>query len=70
MTSQAHASEHQLLFPSLSHPGCGIVVPCDAHGQVHMDELSERMKNAYLGARALIGWEYELPIVEPAHTLH
>jgi hypothetical protein len=35
-----------------------------------MDELSERLKNAYLGARALIGWEYELPIVEPTHTLH
>lgn len=35
-----------------------------------MDELSERLKNAYLGARALVGREYALPIVEPMHSLH
>jgi len=35
-----------------------------------MDELTEHLKNAYLGARALIGWEYALPVVEPAQSLH
>jgi hypothetical protein len=35
-----------------------------------MDELSERLKNAYLGARALVGREYALPVVEPMHSLH
>lgn len=70
MASQMRSSEHQLLFASLFHPGRGISVPCDAHGEVHMDDLSERLKNAYLGARALVGREYALPIVEPMHSLH
>lgn len=70
MTSQMRVSEHHLLFASLFHPGRGISVPCDAHGVVHMDELSERLKNAYLGARALVGREYALPIVEPMPSMH
>lgn len=70
MTSPSSPCEHQLLFASLCHPGCAVCVPCDAHGEVHLDELSERLKNAYLGARALIGWEYALPVVEPVHSLH
>ncbi|MEZ5702663.1 MAG: hypothetical protein R3E42_13115 [Burkholderiaceae bacterium] len=28
------------------------------------DNLSERLKNAYLGARALVGWEFDSPTVE------
>ena len=70
MTSPTSSSEHHLLFASLFHPGRGIAVPCDADGEVHMDELPERLKNAYLGARALVGREYALPIVEPKHSLH
>jgi hypothetical protein len=70
MTSPNSSCEHHLLFASLFHPGRGIAVPCDAHGEVHMDELSERLKNAYLGARALVGREYALPVVEPMHSLH
>ncbi len=70
MTSQTGSGEYHLLFASLFNPGRGVSVPCDAHGEVHMDELSERLKNAYLGARALVGREYALPIVEPMHSLH
>jgi hypothetical protein len=32
-----------------------------------MDVLTERLKNAYLGARALVGREYAFPTVEPLH---
>lgn len=70
MTSPSSPCEHRLLFASLFHPGRGVSVPCDARGEVHLDELSERLKNAYLGARALVGREYALPIVEPMHSLH
>ena len=70
MTSPSSSYEHQLLFASLFHPGRGVSVPCDADGEVHMDDLTERLKNAYLGARALVGWEFALPIVEPMHSLH
>ena len=67
MPSKTSSCEHQLRFASLFHPGRGVAVPCDAHGEVHMDDLPERLRNAYLGARALIGREYAYPVVEPLH---
>ena len=27
----------------------------------------EPLKNAYLGARALVGWDYAPPAIKPAH---
>lgn len=70
MTSPSSPCKHQLLYASLFDPGRGVSIPCDAHGHVHMDDLSEYLKNAYLGARALIGREYALPVMEPAHSLY
>lgn len=70
MPSPSSPCEHRLLFASLFQPGRGVAVPCDAHGEVHMDDLSERLKNAYLGARALMGREYAYPVVEAVHSLH
>jgi hypothetical protein len=58
---------HQLRFVSLFDPGRGVSVPCDAHGAVNMNDLTERLKNAYLGARALVGREYAFPTVELLH---
>jgi hypothetical protein len=60
-------SSHELRFASMHHAGRGLVIPCDAAGQVDMDALTERLRNAYLGARALIGREYLFPSVELAH---
>ena len=61
------ALSHVLRFDSLFHPGRGVAVPCDAAGHVDMDTLSERLRNAYLGARAMIGREYGYPTVQLAH---
>lgn len=58
---------YELRFYSLFHPGRAVAVPCDASGQVSLDDLSERLKNAYLGARALVGREYAYPAVERRH---
>lgn len=58
---------HELLFASLYHPGRGVAVPCDADGQVDMNALTERLRNAYLGARALVGREYAFPEIHRAH---
>lgn len=58
---------HELRFASLYHSGRGVVVPCDASGKVDMDALPERMRNAYLGARAMVGREYLFPTVQCAH---
>ena len=60
-------STYELRFYSLFHPGRAVAVPCDASGQVSLDDLSERLKNAYLGARALVGREYAYPAVERRH---
>lgn len=58
---------HELRFDSLYKPGRGVVVPCDSAGKVDLDALSERLLNAYLGARALVGREYAFPTVQSAH---
>ncbi len=58
---------HELIFGSLYDHGRGIVVPCDATGKVDIDSLSERMRAAYFGARAMIGREYAYPTVHVAH---
>lgn len=59
------AASHELRFDSLFHPGRGVSVPCDASGHVDMDHLTERLRNAYLGARAMVGREYACPRVKP-----
>jgi hypothetical protein len=61
------ALAHELRFDSLFHPGRGITVPCDATGSVDLDSLPERLRNAYLGARALVGREYAFPTVQRTH---
>lgn len=59
--------KHELLFASLFHSGRAIAVPCDADGRVDLDHLTERLRNAYFGARALVGREYAYPTVHRAH---
>jgi hypothetical protein len=67
MTSHHGSATHQLCFASLFHQGSSVFIPCDTRGEVDLDSLSERLKNAYLGARALVGWEFDSPTVEEVH---
>lgn len=57
-----------LRFQSLFNEGRAYAFPCDAHGHVDLDALSERARNNYLYARAVIGREVAMPAVEP--TFH
>jgi hypothetical protein len=57
----------ELRFASLFDPGRGVAVPCDANGRVDLDALSERLRCAYFGARAMVGREYAHPVVRPVH---
>ena len=66
-TSPATQLTHELRFDSLYRPGHGVVVPCDPTGKVDLDALTERLKNAYLGARAMMGREYGFPTVRRVH---
>ncbi|MFO1336956.1 MAG: hypothetical protein U1F53_01760 [Burkholderiaceae bacterium] len=58
-TSQRFA----LRFQSLFNQGRAMVFPCDARGQVNLDTLSERARENYFYARAVIGFEYAEPAV-------
>jgi hypothetical protein len=60
------SNDFQLRFQSLFDPGRGFAFPCDAEGHVNLDALSEKARNNYLYARAMIGREVSTPAVCPA----
>ena len=66
-SSSIAEAAHELRFVSLFHPGRGVVVPCDPQGRVDLDALPQRLKIAYLSARALMGREYAYPTVQQVH---
>ena len=55
----------EVRFASLFKQGHGFAFPCDVGGHVDLDALSERARNNYLYARAMIGRENALPSVCP-----
>ncbi|MES3000543.1 MAG: hypothetical protein V4787_07610 [Pseudomonadota bacterium] len=65
MTQSADTS-YQLCFRSLFHSGRGFSFPCDPGGEVILDTLSERARNNYFYARAMVGRELSVPSVEAA----
>lgn len=56
-------ADYELRFESLFDPGRGLTFPCDASGSVALDSLSERARNNYIYARAVVGREYATPCV-------
>lgn len=57
------ASAYEVRFMSLFAQGRGLAFPCDALGHVDLDALSERARNNYLFARAMVGRENAAPRV-------
>lgn len=64
--TQTVSTEFNLRFRSLFNHGRGFAFPCDAQGRVDMDLLSERARNNYLYARAMVGRDLSSPAVEPS----
>lgn len=60
------STHYELRFRSLFDGGRGYAFPCDAAGHVDMDMLSDRARNDYLYARAVIGHEFSMPAVQLA----
>jgi hypothetical protein len=58
--------QFELRFQSLFDSGRGFAFPCDPQGRVDLDQLSERARNNYLFARALVGRELAVPAVRPS----
>ena len=69
MTDTGTFQHHQLCFRSLFNSGRGYAFPCDAQGHVDLNGLSDRSRNNYLYARAMVGRELAVPAVEAA-ALH
>lgn len=63
LSSPAAHAAYELYFPSLSMSCHALSFPCDESGNVQLDTLSERARNNYLFARALMGHDYGLPTV-------
>ena len=61
-----HGAAFHLRFRPLFREGNEFSCPCDATGHVAMDELSERARNSYLFARAMVGRVYARPEVTAA----
>ncbi|KQV60078.1 hypothetical protein ASC95_00940 [Pelomonas sp. Root1217] len=57
------SDNYELRFESLFQAGRGLAFPCDAQGGVRLDALSDRARQNYLFARAVVGREYATPIV-------
>jgi hypothetical protein len=66
MAPHPHSNEgaYRIRFHSLLQAGRGMSFPCDACGNVNMDELSDRARDNYLFARAMLGREFAMPVVQ------
>jgi hypothetical protein len=64
MLSTSHtATAFEIRFQSLFNEGRALAFPCDPEGHVDLDAVSERTRNNYLFARAMVGREYAMPQV-------
>lgn len=61
------SADYELRFESLFHAGRALAFPCDAHGGVVLDALSDKARQNYLFARAVVGRDYATPIVLRRH---
>lgn len=62
--SPATAAHFQLCYRSYVDREAGFAFPCDECGHVDLDSLSDRTRNDYLYARAMVGKELDPPLVE------
>jgi hypothetical protein len=60
---------YETRFCSLLDEGGELAFPCDAQGKVNLDGLSDRARNKYFYARALIGREFAAPVILPRGEL-
>jgi hypothetical protein len=55
-------THYEIRFDSL-YRRHGLCFPCDERGNVELDALSDRARENYLYARAVVGVEYAYPMV-------
>ena len=57
-------ASYEIRFQSLFHEGRALSFPCDAQGRVELDGLSDRARENYLYARAVVGRDYAYPSIQ------
>jgi hypothetical protein len=62
-TAVSSANHWELRFESLFQAGRALAFPCDSRGRVELDALSDRARQNYLYARAVVGREFATPAV-------
>lgn len=65
----ATLTQYELRFCSLFDSSRGYAFLCNPQGHVDLDGLSERARNNYFLARAMVGRELSVPVVQ-ASGLH
>jgi hypothetical protein len=63
LTLEASTARYELRFASLYNRGHGFAFPCDAQGDVELDELSDSARINYLYARTVVGREFSAPTI-------
>jgi len=57
-----NSASHEITYQSLFR-GPSLCFPCDERGEVSLDALSERARDNYLYARAVVGLEFAYPSI-------
>ena len=65
LKTESDTGAYELRFRSLFHEGRAFAFSCDGRGHIDLDRLSERARERYLYARALVGREFAWPAVQP-----
>jgi len=60
---------YEIRFANLFREGAALAFPCDHGGHVDIDGLSDRARDDYLYARAMVGRDFATPVVR-ACDLH
>ena len=58
----------ELRFRSLFQEGRAMAFACDADGHIDLDHLSDRARQSYLYARALVGRDFAQPEVTAVYA--
>lgn len=61
---------HQIRYQSLTNAGRSLCFPCDAMGHVPLDDLTDRARDSYLYARAVVGRDYAYPVITTSPISH
>jgi hypothetical protein len=68
LTEKTMNATYEIRYQSLFNEGRALCFPCDAEGHVELDSLSDRARENYLYARAVVGREFGYPSVRPIAT--